>query len=263
MQSPARNLTAGLSYRYCLWARLGPGTPSASIITPIGLINTAGYGTLRSVQPAVTASWQLLCLAGLQLNSTINGYFTVQLGAAVGSYHLDDASLEFVDAYAPAPAPAPGTVTGMSSSFEAAAAACLACGPDGFAISIQATNASLPPSGAATSASNPLATWEWASGAAARTGVRGLLVGVITAPPQAQAARGVLVQASWGRQQHDTHIRMRARTHARALLYGPHSCWHARQPHALSRLLPPHEAALGLGVGVALPPACRARGPCT
>lgn len=106
-QSPVKALSSGRTYSYCIYARVGAGSP-ASVSTKINVINSATSVTLFNTTVTLTSTFQKLCLNNVQIvkgsagtssggggTSVANCFFTLPLGAAVAVYHLDDASLRY------------------------------------------------------------------------------------------------------------------------------------------------------------------------
>lgn len=109
-------MPTGRIYRFCIWARLGPGARANSTNSTIIMRRGSGrYEALASGPISVSQGpMQRVCLDNLTPTSTVN-YFGVYLGTVIGAWHLDDASLEFSDSaqrlagalQSPAAAPTP------------------------------------------------------------------------------------------------------------------------------------------------------------
>lgn len=121
-QTPTTNLTIGLTYSFCIWARLGSGSP-ASASAVIAMVNSRNYATTGATV-TITPTWQRLCRASIQVADTTGVYFTLALAATAAAYQLDDAVLESASSScvpsssspspSPSPKPSPSPLTSPS-----------------------------------------------------------------------------------------------------------------------------------------------------
>lgn len=154
---------------------------------------------LGSRTPAVvTPAWQRICVAGFTVPAPTTSQCFVQLNGALATFHLDDASLEFVQPGAsmsapvppppppPAPPPAPPPppaplvprALGFLPSIKAVETeSSFESGSDGFSVFVDGSAASV-------------VNVSWASEAAARTGTRGLMVGYAFSVLHVEHGRG-------------------------------------------------------------------------
>lgn len=99
-QSPSGLLpAANRTYKFCAWARLGPNSPGR-VNTTISLMGTTAGSTEEADVLAQTTVelrdlWRRACIGKLRLGNDTNGYFTMTLGDAAGTYYLDDVTLEY------------------------------------------------------------------------------------------------------------------------------------------------------------------------
>ena len=117
LQSPSYLVNNSRAFRWCVWSRLGPGSPAsvALSLTMVGISRTATGSTTTSIAGTpgpgqapgdgdtspwpmvVTSAWKRFCLADAQSRSTINvsGQFQLALGLKVGTFYFDDFTIEW------------------------------------------------------------------------------------------------------------------------------------------------------------------------
>ena len=94
-QSKTLNLTSGITYTYCIYARLGPGSP-ASVNTVLYAVRALSYVQLTplSVPMALTATYKQYCIT-VTPTTTSQVLFLVPLNVAVATFNFDEGSLVF------------------------------------------------------------------------------------------------------------------------------------------------------------------------
>lgn len=99
MQSQFFNGTAGSKYMFCIYARLGPGSPaSAPVLLNImpSNYNKPAIAT-ASVQLTTATPMKRVCVFMTSALATSGKfYFAAQMGTIVAVYYFDDVALEFV-----------------------------------------------------------------------------------------------------------------------------------------------------------------------
>lgn len=118
-QSRAFVFIPGRIYYFCINTRFLPAGPNASpsssaAPTIIGLIDTFTWAQAASTNVVAGPNWQQLCMNNVRVTSTTSAYFILPLGVAAGTWHIDDASLVFIDTNPPAPSPSPSPVPSPS-----------------------------------------------------------------------------------------------------------------------------------------------------
>ena len=94
-QSNTLNLTGGVAYTYCIYARLGPGSP-ASVNTVLYAVRALTYVQLtpQSVPLALTSTYKQFCIT-VTPTATSQVLFLVPLNVAAATFNFDEGSLAF------------------------------------------------------------------------------------------------------------------------------------------------------------------------
>lgn len=94
VQSQVQNLPIVTSYRFCIYGRLGAGSPATAIISLNMLRNSTSQTPVATVSRVVSTVYSQLCL---NIPTIIPGryYFAVRVGSTVALYHFDDVSVSF------------------------------------------------------------------------------------------------------------------------------------------------------------------------
>lgn len=98
-QSGTYPLEPGVQYRFCIYVAVCSCGASASTsiptaITMVDSVTYLPYGT--PLELTITGEWQQLCFIAPPISSPGNYYFTLRLGAAVETFCIDDATIEYI-----------------------------------------------------------------------------------------------------------------------------------------------------------------------
>lgn len=111
MQSPIIDLPTSRAFSFCIWARIGQGSPANVTTTNlnIALLNSSqnqvagtpspggapGDGDTSPWPVVLTRTWKRFCLADAQSRLSTTGRFEIGLGRKLGNFQFDDFSIEY------------------------------------------------------------------------------------------------------------------------------------------------------------------------